>query len=124
MCCTQVLIRRACELSVAYRTLQATVILLSLVKWVSLARDIPQVSLFIQAFMDASLVLLELALVFLVVGLAIGSTLLFLIGGMAAEWSSVHKMVSRLGEEALTGAALDVLMMKKIINYSISNMIV
>lgn len=95
------LISRTARLKVAYMSVQSVLIMLTLARWMAIADAVPRIGTIVRTLRQATTVLTELALVFLMMALPIGVSLIMTVGARVEDFSSPHKMLQRLGEESV-----------------------
>lgn len=85
-------------------SLQSVLVILTLARWMAIAADVPRIGTIVRTLRQATTVLTELALVFLMIGLPIGISLIMTVGSRVEAFSSPHKMLQQLGEESIACA--------------------
>lgn len=97
----QTLVARTARLKVVYVSLQSVLIILTLARWMAIADAVPRVGVIVRTLRQATTAFTELSLVFLLIGLPIGVSLVMTVGARVEAFSTPHKMLQQLGEESI-----------------------
>eukprot|EP00892_Ulva_mutabilis_P002646 jgi/Ulvmu1/12382/UM009_0028.1 len=98
------LVARTAQLKVVYVSLQSVLVILTLARWMAIADAVPRVGTIVRTLRKATTAFAELSLVFLMLGLPIGISLVMTVGARVEAFSSPHKMLQQLGEESIACA--------------------
>lgn len=98
------MISRTARLRVVYMSIQSVLVILTLARWMAIASAVPRIGVIVRTLRQAATVLTELTLVFLMMALPIGISLIMTVGSRVEDFSSPHKMLQRMGEESIACA--------------------